>query len=54
VERQFKVSTFYLYLAIFQVLLYRYAGDEEGKDLFLSEFIEIGGGEFLFAKLHGQ
>ncbi|KAK4035028.1 hypothetical protein C8A01DRAFT_48697 [Parachaetomium inaequale] len=33
VARRFKVSPFHLYLAVFQVLLYRYAGDEEGKDL---------------------
>ncbi|KAK3369536.1 hypothetical protein B0T24DRAFT_722419 [Lasiosphaeria ovina] len=33
VARRFKVTPFHLYLAVFQVLLYRYVGDEQGKDI---------------------
>lgn len=33
VARRFKVTPFHLYLAVFQVLLYRYVGDEDGKDI---------------------
>lgn len=33
VARRFQATPFHLYLAVFQVLLYRYVGDEDGKDI---------------------
>ncbi|KAK0614004.1 hypothetical protein B0T14DRAFT_606389 [Immersiella caudata] len=33
VSRRFKVTAFHLYLSVFQVLLYRYVGDDQGEDL---------------------
>jgi hybrid polyketide synthase/nonribosomal peptide synthetase ACE1 len=33
ISRRFKATAFHLYLAVFQILLYRYVGDEQGDDL---------------------